>query len=417
MRLLLRNWHLKLAAVLLATVLYTGLVFSGSFTEETINVPVDAINQPESSQVLSGDVGTVAVTYRTSNDLAGTVVAQAFVATIDLSEYDMSRAPEPQVLDIEVSPLTDGIEILSREPREVRVAIDRVETRTVPVEVDPGTVPDGLEIDDPVVSPDEVQVRGAASVVSLVDRALARVLIDGSGIDFNEPVDLVAVDIEGQQVGVGRLDIDPETVSVQVDVRETETTQTLPIRPDITDTPAAGFALTSLSIEPSLVTLRGLPDALSGVTEVLTEPLSIDGASSNQEFETTLVLPEGTRLADDAEDAVIIVSAVIEPSVSSRTFLVGVVCAGAGENACLPSIDQMSLTLSGPVDTLAGLGAGDVTPTLDATGLAPGTYDLEPSIGGLPDGVELLGIVPGTVSVVIQAPATPEPTPTPTPTP
>ena len=417
MRFLLRNWHLKLAAVLLATVLYTGLVFSGDFTDDDVGVPVDAINQPESSQVLSGDVGTVAVRYRTSNDLAGTVVAQAFVATVDLSEYDMDRAPEPQVLDIEVSPLTDGIEILSIEPHEVRVAIDRIETRTVPVEVDAGALPGGFEIDDPVVGQDEVQVRGASSVVGLVDRALARVRIDGSGIDVNEPVSLVAVDVAGQEVGAGRLDIDPETVSVQIDVRETETTQTLPIRPDITGTPAAGFALASLSHEPTLVTLRGLPDDLAGVTEVLTEPLSIDGATSNQEFDTSLVLPEGTRLADDAEEAVIIVSAVIEPSVSSRTFLVGVVCAGAGDNACLPSIDQMTLTLSGPVDALSGLGAGDVTPTLDATGLAPGTYDLEPSIGGLPDGVELLGIVPGTVSVVIQAPAPPEPTPTPTPAP
>lgn len=382
-------------------------------------MPVDAINQPDSSQVLSGDVGTVSVRYRTSNELAGTVLAQAFVATVDLSEYDMARAPEPQVLDIEVTPLTDDIEILSIEPRDVRVAIDRIETRTVPVEVDPGAIPDGLEIDDPVVSPDEVQVRGASSVVGLVDRALARIRIDGSGIDFNNAVSLVAVDVAGQEAGAGLVDIEPETVSVQIDVRETETTQTLPIRPAITGTPAAGFALTSLSIEPALVTLRGLPDALSGIDEVLTESLSIAGASSDQVFETSLVLPEGTRLADDADGVAIVVTAAIEPSVSSRTFLVGVVCAGAGENSCLPAIDQMTLTLSGPVDTLSALGAGEVTPTLDASGLAPGTYDLQPSIAGLPDGVELLGIVPGAVSVTIEAPATPAPSlsPTPTPTP
>ncbi|MCA1570454.1 MAG: hypothetical protein LC798_09115 [Chloroflexi bacterium] len=417
MRILLRNWHLKLSAVLLATVLYTGLVFSGSFTEDTINVPVDAINQPDSSQVLSGDVGTVAVLYRTSNDLAGTVLAQAFVATVDLSEYDMDRAPEPQVLDIEVTPLTDGVEVLSIEPREVRVAIDRVEARTVPVEIDPGAIPDGLEIDDPVVSEEEVQVRGASSVVGLVDRALGRVRIDGSGIDFNNAVNLVAVDAAGQEVGAGLVDIEPETVSVQIDVQPTETTQTIPIRPDITGTPAAGFALVSLSIEPSQVTLRGLPDALSAVTEVLTEPLSIDGVSSPQDFETTLVLPEGTRLADEADEAVIVVTAGIEPSVSSRTFLVGVACSGAAANACVPSVDQLTLTLSGPLDILSGLSAADVTPALDASGLEPGSYDLEPSIGGLPDGIQLLGIVPATVSVVIQAPATPAPSPTPAPAP
>jgi len=413
--LLLRNWHLKLSAVLLATVLYTGLVFSGSFTEDTIDIPIDAINQPDSSQVFSGDLGTVEVRYRISNDLAGTIGAQAFVATVDLSGYEMERAPDPQVLDIEVAPLTDGIEIISREPPTVRVAIDRVETRTVPIEVEPGVIPNGLEIDDPVVSQEDVQIRGAASVVRLVDRALARVRIDASGIDFNNAVNLVAVDVAGQEVGAGLVDIEPETVSVQIDVQFTETTQTVPVRPNISGTPAPGFALESLSIEPSLVTLRGLPDALAGISEVLTEPLSIDGVSTDQEFEAELVLPERTRLADDSDSSISTVTAGIGPSVSSRTFVVGVVCQGAGDNACLPAIDQLTLTLSGPGDTLSGLVAADVTPAVDATGLAPGIYDLEPSIGGLPEGVELLGIIPGTVSVTIQAPATPVPTPTPAP--
>ncbi len=181
MGLLLRNWHLKLSAVLLSTVLYTGLVFSGSFTERTIDVRVDGINQPNSSQVLSGDFGTVNVTYRTSNELSDTIGTQAFVATVDLSQYDMARAPEPQVLDVVVAALPEGVEVLETEPQTVRVAIDRVETRTVPVEVDSGVVPEGLEIGDPVLSQDEVQVRGASSVVGLIDRALARIRIDASG--------------------------------------------------------------------------------------------------------------------------------------------------------------------------------------------------------------------------------------------
>ena len=412
MSFLLRNWHLKLSAVLLATVLYTGLVFSGSFSDRTIDVRIGDINQPNSSQVLSGDFGTVNVTYRTSNELSDTIGAQAFVATVDLSQYDMARAPEPQVLDVVVAALPEGVEILSTEPRTVRVAIDRIETRTVPVEVDPGVIPDGLEIDDPVLSQDEVEVRGASSVVGRVDRALARIRIDASGIDFNEPVQLVAVDVAGQELEVP-VDIVPETVSVQVGVQPTETTQTVPVRPDITGTPAPGFALESLAIDPSLVTLRGLPDVLAAINEVLTQPLSIDGISSNQEFETGLVLPEGTRLADGSDASVVTVAAGIGPSVSSRSFVVGVVCEGAGDNACLPAIGQLTVTLSGPGGTLSGLSAADVTPTLDASGLAPGSYVLAPSMGGLPEGIELLSISPGTVSVTIRAPATPTPTPAP----
>src|ERR687897_392475 len=133
MGLLLRNWHLKLSAVLLSTVLYTGLVFSGSFERDGVGVRVEGVNQPDGSIVMSGDLGLVDVQYQTSRNLSATVSDQAFTATVDLSEYDMERAPEPQVLDVEVDSLFDGIEVLSVAPPTVRVAIDRIEIRTVPV--------------------------------------------------------------------------------------------------------------------------------------------------------------------------------------------------------------------------------------------------------------------------------------------
>ena len=413
MRFLLRNWHLKLSAVLLATVLYTGLVFSGSFSERTIQVRVEQLNAPRDSFVLSGDLGFVEVTYRTANDLAASVTAEAFVGRVDLAEYDMDRAPEPQVLDVTVSALTDDVEVLSVSPATVRVEIDNIEVRTVPVEVETSAVPSGLEIDDPVLSDEEVQVRGPASIVEQVNRAVAFVSISASEVDFNEPVDLVAVDVEGQPVDPGRIELDPKTVSVQVDVSATETNKTVPVRPDIGGTPAPGFALESLTVEPSVVTLRGLPGDLAEIAEVLTEPLSLDGASTDQSFDAALVLGPDVRLADTTAEAIVTVTATIVPSVSSRTFVVGISCEGAGDNACLPAIDQLTVTLSGPGGTLSSLSAGALTPTLDASGLEPGTYELEPSLGGLPEGVELLGISPGAVSVTIRAPASPTPTPAP----
>lgn len=413
MGILLRNWHLKLSAVLLATVLYTGLVFSGSLEEDRIAVRVEGVNQPDGSIVMSGELGLVDVQYRTSRELSTTVSEQAFAATVDLSDYDMERAPEPQVLDVEVDSLFDGIEVLSVAPPTVRVAIDRTEIRTVPVEVDAGEVPDALEIDDPVLSDEEVQVRGPASIVGAVDRVVAFISIDESGIDFNRPVDLVAVDVQGQPVGTGFIDVEPETVSVQVDVRAVETETTVAVRPTFeAGTPAAGFALEAISVDPPNVTIVGLPEVLSEIVGIPTEPLSIDGVSETQVFEAELELPDDVELAA-GEEAVVTVTATIVPSVSSRTFVVGIVCAGAGDNACLPSLNQLSITLSGPGGVLSALGAAELTPTLDATGLAPGTYSIAPVIGGLPDGVELLSITPTTVSVTIRAPATPSPTPVP----
>lgn len=410
---LLRNWHLKLSAVLLATVLYTGLVFSGSFSEYPITLPLETTGQPEGSVVLSGAPGTVDVRYRVANEIAPSLSSDSFVARVDLSEYDMARAPDPQILDVEVRSLVDGVEIRSTEPSEVTVTLDRLDEKVVPVEVDYGAVPETLSVSDPRVSPDEVSVRGAASLVDRVDRAVARVLIDESGIDVDRPVvQLEPVDIDGQPVtGV---ELEPDSVDVNVDVEEVETNVTVPVRPDIEPgTPAPGFALEALSVEPAAVTLRGLPEVLAEIGEVLTEPLSIDGASDDQTFEAQLILPDGVRLSD-GDEPMVTVTATIGPSVTSRTFVVGVVCTGAGENACLPRLEQLTVTLSGPGGSLGELDAGDLTPSVDASGLAAGDHNLTPTLPALPEGVELLGISPGTVPVTIQEPA-PPPTPAPAP--
>jgi YbbR domain-containing protein len=409
MRFLLRHWHLKLSAVLLATVLYTGLVFSGSFSDASISLRIEQENASRDVYVLTGDLGPVEVDYRVLNDESATVNADAFTASVDLSEYDMERAPQSQQLPVEVT-AGEGIEILSFEPRTVRVELDRVGVRSVPVEVDPGTIPRGLEIDPPEASVDEVQVRGPASVLDQIDRALALITIDASGIDFNEPVNLTLVDIEGQPVGIGTVDVEPEIVSVQVDVRAVETEITVPVRPDMEPgAPAAGFALAALSVDPAFVTLSGLPEDLSPIEVILTEPLSIDGASEDQVFDAELQLPDGASLVG-GDEPVVTVTATIVPSVSGRTFVVGVLCQGAGENACLPRLQQLTLTLSGPGGALAALDAADLTPIVDASGLAPGSYNLAPSLPALPQDVELVGMNPTTVPVTIQAPA---PTPAP----
>jgi YbbR domain-containing protein len=411
---LLRNWHLKLSAVLLATVLYTGLVFSGSFSEADIQVRITQENASRDAYVLTGDLGFVTVQYRATNELSGTIVAESFQARVDLSEYDMERSPEPQQLRVDVATDLADVQIVNWQPRTVRVEVDSIDVRSVPVEVDMGDVPDGLRTGDPVVSDEEVEIRGPGSIVAQVDRAVAFVAIPASGIDFNEPVTVQPVDVRNQPVGNGQIEVDPESVSVQIDVEPVETTATVPVRLNLDGTPAAGFALNALSVDPSFVTLRGVPEVLEGITEVLTEALSIDGVSEDQTFEAALDLPDDVRLAGGAEP-VVTVTATIVPSVSSRTFVVGVVCQGAGDNTCLPGVDQVSVTLSGPGEALSTLTAADLTPVVDAAGLAPGSYNLTPALPALPAGVELLSINRATIPVTIVAPVEPTPEPTPEP--
>src|SRR5678816_1038539 len=105
---LFRNWALKLGAVALATVLYTGLVFSGSFSDTTFpGVSVTALAQPEGTYMLTQQLGTVDIRYRSATDPPVNVTTDSFAVTIDLATYDMSQAPQVQSLKVTVRALSD----------------------------------------------------------------------------------------------------------------------------------------------------------------------------------------------------------------------------------------------------------------------------------------------------------------------
>lgn len=409
MRWLLRNWHLKLAAAGLALILYTGFVYSGSFSETTFTgAPIRVLNQPDGGYLLTQQLGSVAIRYRLASD-AARVGADSFSVTVDLGSYDMKRAAQPQALAISVDPLEDGLDVLEFSPKTVPVAIDRLGTKPrVAVHVDTGLVPEGLQIGNPVVDVREVEATGPISQLSRLDHAVARVVVQDSGIDVEAQVPLVPVDIDGQTLT--SVDLTPPNVSVSVDVQTIETSKTVPIVPVVTGSPTPGYEVGAVSVVPSLATLRGTPDALAGISEVRTQAVSLTNATTTITAAPEIVVPDAVRLAD-GQDATPSVSVRVRATVVTRTFLVGVVCQGAApDSACLPQITQLALTVRGTFPVIDALEPAALTPILDVSGLGPGSHDVTAEVV-LPSGVELVSISPGIVSIIIVPPPTPTPAP------
>jgi len=410
MRWIFRNWELKLGATGLATILYTGLVFSGSFTEARISgVPIQRINQPNGAYVITQDLGNVQVHYRQQSGTSSPVTTESFAATVDLSQYDMQRAGQQQSLPVQVKSLADGVSWLDFSPTRVTVNLDVLDTRSVPVVLDRGTVPPGLELGTPVLSADKVDARGPGSLLNQVTAAQARVAIDASGIDFNQQVRLVPIDARGQRVDA--VELAPDVISVQIPVTTQQTSKTVPIWPRLGGTPASGYQVNEVTSVPAVITLRGTPAALASVVDVTTDPINIGGLAAGRTFTVKPVVPAGLRLAT-GEPATVGVTVAIGPEQASRTFLVGVACRNVPSGStCLPQLGQISLTVGGTQPALAALKASQITPFVDVNGLAPGTYQLAPNLV-LPAGITLVAFAPPQVPVVI---ARPSPSPAPSP--
>lgn len=408
MRWIVRNWQLKLGAIALATILYTGLVYSGSFTDARIGgVPIVRINQPSGAYVISQDPPTLEVHYRRSSDVVETINEKSFAATVDLQQYDMQRPGQPQSLRVTVSSLVSGVHVLDATPSFVTVTLDRLGSKDVNVVVDHGQVPPGLDVGTPRLSSTTVTARGPSSFVSQVARAVASVQIDASGIDVHRQVDLTPVDASGATVRF--VELTPGVVTVDIAVVQTETNKTVPVTVDLSGTPAAGYAITRVSPDPVTITLRGAPSDLASITEVATTPISVGGLTASRSFDAKVVVPGGLSLAAGQPSSVA-VRVEVTPEQASRTFLVGVSCTGvAAGSICLPQVGQVAMTLSGTAPALDALQIGQITPVLDVTGLAPGVYQITPTVT-LPSGITLVGFSPAQVSVQITAPS-PSPTP------
>jgi YbbR domain-containing protein len=349
--------------------------------------------------LLTGELGTVDVSYRASASVAGSVTISTFSASVDLAGYDMAQAGEPQLLAVEVRSLDEDVTVLDAAPLEVSVILDRLAVRSVRVVVERGEIPPGLEVGSSEVMPATVQAQGPESRLREVTAALARVRIDSSGINVEEQVDLVPVDVDGQPVAA--VELSPGTVTVQIEVSTAETSRTVPVAPDLVGSPPTGLTLNGVSVEPAAVTLFGPPDVLAGVVSVATAPIDLASITADGTIDVAIILPDETQLSAGAESSVQ-VTIDVDVEFASRTILAGPVCQNVGAGlTCEPQVAQISVTVTGTRSAVAALTPAQVTPVLNMAGLTEGPHQVTPTVN-LPAGITLVQPL-GSVAVNLTA--------------
>ena len=397
-RFLVRNWPLKLAALTMSVLLYGGLVLSENAQAFEGRIPIEGVNQPRTVALLS-NLGDIRVVRYYAPDAAGTRLdSSSFRATVDLSGVD-PRAGLVSV-PVKVVAIDPRIQVLEYEPSRINVQLDEVVSRVVPVKVDFGVPPAGLDVRDPVVASKSVAVAGPASVVRRVAAAEARLRIDPSGLDIDREVELVPVDDLGEVVVP--IDVTPTTVRVRIAVFTNRETKSLPVTPIIIGLPAAGFEIASVTVDPPIVSVEGDADQLAGLSRLDTVPVSVAGASASVSVVTGLSLPTGVLPLTAPS---VTVRITLRPVAATRTLSAGIVLVGARPDlAYVLSTDRILVTIGGALFDLDRLSGSAFTVTIDVSGLEPGIRGVPVSVA-LPAGVTLLAVSPQTVTVTAAPPA------------
>jgi YbbR domain-containing protein len=296
------------------------------------------------------------------------------------------------------------ISILAVEPAFVNIQLDALKSITVPVDVERGAVPDGLQVGDTTYTPQQVTVTGPSSIVDKVSKARADVIIQPSGIDVDQDIVLTPVDDLGN--ALSPVDVAPRTVHVKIPVFSDRQTRTVPLIPVLSGSPAAGFEIASLAVTPKVVTVEGDADQLANLDQISTLPVSVAGTSETVTLSTGLDLPTGVVALGDSTVQVVV---TLRPVTGTRTFDAGLRLVGARSDLTYDvSVDHVLVTIGGSVADLDRLQGANLVLDLAVGGLTAGTSDVAVT-ADLTTGLTLVAVSPATVQVTVTAPPTPSP--------
>jgi len=393
------NWPLKLTALGLAIVLYAGLALSESTRSWAGPVPIEVLNAPVGGALLD-DPGVVErIEFRAADEVADQLTNDSFRASIDLSSVQPRPGATTVEVPVDVFPVDPRVRVLDYDPPGVTVRVDQVVSRTMPVIVDHGPLPDGIELGPVTVEPNQAVISGASSRLQNVRTVEGRFVVDASGINIDEDVRAEAFDEVGAIVpGV---DVQPSTVRVQADVARQLAYATLPVIPELSGEPARGKRVDNVSVLPATVTVSGENPAIRQLEFITTEPVDISGQSVELVAETALVFPEEVTSAGE-ELATVIVT--FTEALGSRSFEIGTALTGAQPDYTY-RVEEPSVrvVIAGPVAQLDDLAFDELNVEIPVAGLEVGDNDVMPIVR-TPRGTSVVTVTPETVRVTV-APA------------
>jgi len=402
-RWLQRNFGTLLLSFLLALAVWVSAVLSEDPNEVRVyprDVSIEAVGLAEDLVVVDGLPASARISLRAPRSLWMQINGDnnSVHATIDLSNL----GPGVHTVPVMVSVAYQPSEVVSVMPSRLTVTLDRKVTKEVPVVVNVrGEVAVGYYASAPTAAPSTVTVSGPAAAVEQVQAVRVEVAVDGARETIKRELPLVPIDAEGQRVtGV---DIDPSRATITVAVRQLGGYRDVAVKVRLVGQVASGYRITNVTVSPPVVTVfsqepqkvRDLP----GFVE--TEPLDITGATDDIDARLKLVLPEDISLVGEDTVLVQVSVAAIETSI---TMSLPVEVTGLDADLEVKEISPqlVDVILSGPLPVLESLQPSAVRVTVDASGLAAGTYQLAPNVEVLKQQVQVESFLPVTVEVTLQ---------------
>jgi YbbR domain-containing protein len=241
----------------------------------------------------------------------------------------------------------------------------------------------------------DIRVRGSSGTLSRVVPGELSAVLDVRTARAGDRLFHLAPEDVRAPFGVQVVQVTPASVSLTF---EESLTKTVGVTVRIEGEPASGYAVGGVTVEPSTVMIVGPASALNGLTEAITEPVSVSGASRPVKDTVTIGVADPVVRLRQAQTANVTIAIAAAPDEWVVRGVAVQVRNGDGKAVVLPG--DVTIWARGPRDSM------DVDPThysaaVDLTGLAAGRHVLPVRVEA-PTGIGLLRVDPAEVAVTIR---------------
>lgn len=288
-------------------------------------------------------------------------------------------------VNVEMIGVYSGYTIVSKAPSTVEVHIEKIASKEMPIMISmEGELPGDVLYSRPVLSTETVTVTGPASAVEQVVKVSAGINAKDVGDNVQLGAKLIALDANG--VAVKGISLGISEVSVTYHALNIKT---VPIKVNISGTPAEGYELGETTCTPQTIEVVGGAEMLTDFVYLQLPDIDISGYSADvsKSFEVADYLPEGVQIKNGTSSAILIDVQIL--GVNSREITVGseqltIQKQEKGKDYQLSG--STNVNIIGDEELIHSIDEGTLTGTVDVSGLTVGQHKALISLD-LPEGV------------------------------
>jgi YbbR domain-containing protein len=251
------------------------------------------------------------------------------------------------------------------------VAGEQIVERALRVPLEFTNLPAHLEMVGDTPAAVDVRVRGSSGALSRLAQGDLVALLDlRTARTGRRLFHLTASDVR-TPFGVEVVQVSPSNVAV---VFEESASKVVPVVPAVEGDPADGYVVGTVTAQPATVEVVGPVSALADLTEAITEPVTVEGASAVVRESVTIGVPDPSVRLREPRNAVVTVNVTTAPI--ERRFAGVPVQLRNGREGVRPAPPRIDVVVRGAREVLEALAPEDIEATVDLEGLGQGAVQL-----------------------------------------